>query len=39
MTRPLTLYYAPGACSIASHIARREAQIPFDFKIGRIECG
>ncbi|WP_342640731.1 glutathione transferase GstA [Rhodoligotrophos ferricapiens] len=28
----LTLYYAPGACSLASHIAAREADIPVELE-------
>ena len=39
MTVSLTLYYAPGACSIASHIALQEAQIPFDVKSVALGAG
>lgn len=39
MTESLTLYYAPGACSIASHIALQEAQIPFDVQSVALAAG
>jgi len=39
MTVSLTLYYAPGACSIASHIALQEAQIPFGVKSVALGAG
>ena len=39
MTVSLTLYYAPGACSIASHIALQEAQIPFDLRSVALGAG
>ncbi|MDC0465008.1 glutathione S-transferase N-terminal domain-containing protein [Pseudomonadales bacterium] len=39
MTVSLTLYYAPGACSIASHIALQEAQIPFDVRSVALDAG
>ena len=39
MTVSLTLYYAPGACSIASHIALQEALIPFEVKSVALGAG
>lgn len=33
----MKLYYVPGACSLAPHIAAREARIPFDLEMVDLE--
>lgn len=35
----LVLYYSPGACSLAAHIALREAALPFELRRVMISKG
>jgi glutathione S-transferase len=35
----LTLYYAPGACSMASHIALEETGVPYETQVVALAQG